>query len=230
MPGTHGPSCNAKTFPTNCPSCKSNVYFFQCDHQSRVFFDDLGPPWPLHFCFLRRNGSRQFAPRPSGKVALTTMTNVTVSVQSQNYGLLTGMEKSIDNAIVKRAGQKPDSSLRDTMRIDPIGDRSDHLCGVVHDIVQLPLDEKFGIELDTLGGQTLSKRFPDLKVAQLTILVDEIATDPDAIDFLSYTIWCNPTAAVETLSKRHIVSLTVTPTEIWGIGRRWLGSNIERLL
>ncbi|MCC6925118.1 YXWGXW repeat-containing protein [Novosphingobium sp.] len=34
----------------NCPVCGARVFFYQNDFGSRVFFDDLGPPWPKHPC------------------------------------------------------------------------------------------------------------------------------------------------------------------------------------
>lgn len=33
-----------------CPVCGALVYFYTNQHGSRVFFDDLGPPWPKHPC------------------------------------------------------------------------------------------------------------------------------------------------------------------------------------
>lgn len=33
-----------------CPVCKATVFYYQNDRGSRVFFDDLGPPWPKHGC------------------------------------------------------------------------------------------------------------------------------------------------------------------------------------
>jgi hypothetical protein len=33
-----------------CPVCGDAVYFYANEHGSRVFFDDLGPPWPKHPC------------------------------------------------------------------------------------------------------------------------------------------------------------------------------------
>ncbi|MET4345594.1 hypothetical protein [Bradyrhizobium sp. RT9a] len=33
-----------------CPVCREAVYFYANEHGSRVFFDDLGPPWPKHSC------------------------------------------------------------------------------------------------------------------------------------------------------------------------------------
>lgn len=34
----------------NCPVCDKPVFFYQNIHGSRVFFDELGPPWPKHPC------------------------------------------------------------------------------------------------------------------------------------------------------------------------------------
>lgn len=33
-----------------CPVCGAKVYFYANEFGSRVFFDDLGPPWPKHPC------------------------------------------------------------------------------------------------------------------------------------------------------------------------------------
>ncbi|RUL95185.1 hypothetical protein [Verrucosispora sp. FIM060022] len=34
----------------HCPVCGASVYFYANEHGSRVFFDELGPPWPKHPC------------------------------------------------------------------------------------------------------------------------------------------------------------------------------------
>lgn len=33
-----------------CPVCEVAVYFYQSPYGGRVFFDELGPPWPKHPC------------------------------------------------------------------------------------------------------------------------------------------------------------------------------------
>ena len=33
-----------------CPVCSESVYYYQNEHGSRVFFDELGWPWPKHPC------------------------------------------------------------------------------------------------------------------------------------------------------------------------------------
>lgn len=48
----HGEDCKSLTIPTRCTTCGDSVYFFKCECGSRVFFDSLGHPWPIHRCFL----------------------------------------------------------------------------------------------------------------------------------------------------------------------------------
>jgi hypothetical protein len=44
-------SVESYTYPNaGCPVCGANVFFYQNVHGSRVFFDDLGWPWPKHVC------------------------------------------------------------------------------------------------------------------------------------------------------------------------------------
>ena len=50
MTSIHGKHCNAVTWLTACPGCKKKIFFFHCDCGSKVFFDELGPPWPRHDC------------------------------------------------------------------------------------------------------------------------------------------------------------------------------------
>lgn len=33
-----------------CPECGAAVYFYRSPYGGRVFFDELGPPWPKHWC------------------------------------------------------------------------------------------------------------------------------------------------------------------------------------
>ena len=47
---SHGWWCNARTYPTRCRYCGAQVFYFSCDCGSKVFFDSLGWPWPIHDC------------------------------------------------------------------------------------------------------------------------------------------------------------------------------------
>jgi hypothetical protein len=42
-----------------CPVCGAPVFFYQNENGSRVFFDELGPPWPKHPCTDTKARSRR---------------------------------------------------------------------------------------------------------------------------------------------------------------------------
>lgn len=51
LPGPSFKTYDSFTTPNaSCPVCGANVFFYQSVHGSRVFFDELGPPWPKHPC------------------------------------------------------------------------------------------------------------------------------------------------------------------------------------
>lgn len=43
-----------------CPVCGARVFFYSNSFGSRVFFDDLGPPWPKHPCTDRTHVDSDF--------------------------------------------------------------------------------------------------------------------------------------------------------------------------
>ena len=50
----------AKIYPTHCRYCGKDVIYYEKEHKSgrtsKVFFDALGKPWPLHRCREYLNG------------------------------------------------------------------------------------------------------------------------------------------------------------------------------
>jgi hypothetical protein len=53
----------------NCPVCGESVYYYQNDRGSRVFFDELGWPWPKHPC---TDNTAKFQPLSKAPQARTT--------------------------------------------------------------------------------------------------------------------------------------------------------------
>jgi len=41
-----------------CPVCRAAVFFYQSPYGGRVFFDELGPPWPKHPCTDNSNSHK----------------------------------------------------------------------------------------------------------------------------------------------------------------------------
>ena len=40
----------SRTIPTRCRFCGAKVFYYEDEFGSKVFFDELGPPWPKHSC------------------------------------------------------------------------------------------------------------------------------------------------------------------------------------
>lgn len=54
-----------------CPVCGDPVFYYQNEHGSRVFFDEVGPPWPKHQCTSQCEiSARAVAPRWNADIAL----------------------------------------------------------------------------------------------------------------------------------------------------------------
>ncbi len=47
---THDITCKTRAIPIECPDCKQMVWYFSCTCGSKVFFNDLGYPWEIHYC------------------------------------------------------------------------------------------------------------------------------------------------------------------------------------
>lgn len=65
---TWDPWASGYTNPNaKCPVCHEPVFFYRSPYGGRVFFDDLGPPWPKHPC--TDNSSTPLPYLPSGVAA-----------------------------------------------------------------------------------------------------------------------------------------------------------------
>ncbi|MFI7604672.1 hypothetical protein ACIBTV_06065 [Micromonospora sp. NPDC049366] len=51
-----------------CPVCGASVFYYSNEHGSRVFFDEVGPPWPKHPC-TDNSAYRERSPISPGRSA-----------------------------------------------------------------------------------------------------------------------------------------------------------------
>lgn len=101
----HGFWCNSRTWYTRCPSCRDRVFFFSCDCGCGVFFDELGPPWPVHDCQLSWAQRRERRRDDDGTITAMISDHVTVSRPPGDF--------SVEPSVVERSktkvqGAKPD--------------------------------------------------------------------------------------------------------------------------
>jgi len=63
-----------------CPVCGAEVFFYSNEYGSRVYFDDLGPPWPKHPCTDTSTGSVRSQSEP-GLASATSPSRIRASIQ-----------------------------------------------------------------------------------------------------------------------------------------------------
>ena len=85
----------------NCPVCGAPVFFYQSPYGGRVFFDELGPPWPKHPCMdltrrpgkgtaltRFRRGSKRINPPEWQKSGWEPLSSVFIRKQKGKFNLL----------------------------------------------------------------------------------------------------------------------------------------------
>lgn len=105
---THRAGCKTRIFKTSCHDCGKPVWFFACSCGSRVFFDDKGPPWPLHAEKCPNYHIRLLIEDGNQPSAVRRLLEAEARVRKSNIpdevlGFIAVYEKSIENkkAIVK---------------------------------------------------------------------------------------------------------------------------------
>ena len=175
MPFVHGENCNSITFPMKCPRCAEKVFFFQCDCGSRVFFDDLGRPWPIHDCDTSwtRNLIRQRGDDGSTVVILSE--GVTVRRAPESFRV----SEAVTSGTSKPRWQ--DSPIE---AIDPqkAGDARTVIGFVREKRPVRDVHKTYGMEPGTMGGAMLSP-LSDGKWGKITI------HEPNDGKLHSYTFW-----------------------------------------
>ena len=223
----HGCHCHTHTFPLNCRYCRQRIFFFSCDCGSRVLFDELGPPWPIHDC---RTQSGNTAPYSPSTTAVPIGVDVLRSGQNAS-GLLPGWRRgsdSIDSNLTKRVSESQ-SLARDTMRIDPIGRATAEIVGVVRERSGPDLARRHGLERNSIGFNELANIIDDADPVQLTVQVDELPGDPDAIDYYSYTFLLPRKLVGRDITPGTVIQARLVPVETLIRIRLWVARKIEIL-
>ena len=81
----------------------------------------------------------------------------------------------------------------------------------------------------SIGFNELARAIGDSDPEQITVQVDELAEDPEALDFSSYTFLCRRDRVDRTLSRGSVIRVRLAPVEVLGLGKLWLASSAEVL-
>lgn len=95
----------------SCPVCGASVFFYQSPYGGRVFFDELGPPWPKHRCTDNASIPKQV--RSSGNASTATASRCAYQWQLGGWQpfLLTSVQP-IDRTVIEIHGTFGESNAR----------------------------------------------------------------------------------------------------------------------
>lgn len=71
-----------------CPICGDHVFYYENIHGSKVWFDDLGPPWPIHGCFEKNNSSTAYPKSPIQNQKVNSLPQTSTTSLSLGSGIL----------------------------------------------------------------------------------------------------------------------------------------------
>lgn len=224
----HGVSCKTITFPLKCKYCQQQIFFFSCDCGSRTLFDELGPPWPKHHCGAPTPNPAPYQPSSVGTPSGVNLYHTGNNSSGLLPGLLSGSD-FIDPALVKRVNESQNIA-RDTIPIKPIGSVDTKITGIVRELSRPDLARRHGLQRNSVGFIQLTKIIGDPDPIQLTVQVDELPNDPDAIDYSGYTFLSPRNLNTRGLTRGAVISASLTPQETLNGIKFWLAPQIEIII
>jgi hypothetical protein len=204
----HGVWCNTRTWPTKCPTCGDSVFFFSCDCGCKVFFDELGPPWPIHDCDTSWTRNLLRTKDKTGKITVTIKPGITITRIPDSF--------TIEDNIVKKLAKKAFFSNDEPINaIKPSKNETKELVGILREI-NLTVDplKTFKIENTQISYQLLGK-IGKQPVGKITVHI------PSNIYLFieSYTAWIPYDIIKDTRIKKGVtVSVSLlSETILWNI-------------
>jgi len=190
LSAAHGAWCGTRTWPTHCPSCSAAVFFFMCNCGSKIFFDDLGPPWPIHSCDTSWARKLKRTTDISGRTTVQLAEGISVTRSTREF--------SLDTLTLESWRRKHSKDfIAPIVAIVPTHGECRHVVGVLREIERSadPF-KKFGISAGSIGAAFLGP-LAGQAVGKVTI---HSQNDPD-FPSESFTFWV-PT---EIISDSRIV-------------------------
>lgn len=181
MAARHGWWCNTKTIPLTCKYCHEEIFWFSCDCGSSIIFEELGPPWPRHYC-----RSIEFKARPTisrlGQEDLSDrlVSNLDEDVAEQFSRLIDeNIERDYVEAIQQAAKKKTRAPAQSPWitRQDPYHDCRTRERGIITELIRSAnIRKKAGVAGSSFRVVEL-ERFASNPLVQITIHTGAMAED-----------------------------------------------------
>lgn len=209
----HGWWCNARTYPTVCRYCGRAVFYFSCDCGCKVFFDELGPPWPRHLCL-------PYLEATYGQAMATRLLEM--------HRLRAGEEISIEPEYAKTITDRQHNLVHPhrLIRQDPFSNGKIREIGYLRE-VGAPIDayHAFGLPrsrfADALLGDSAERTY-----VRITLHTGDLSRE----DGNSYTGFVDATLFAASRAKRgDLVQFYLTTWEIPGCPAVWLCQRLAKI-
>lgn len=115
------------------------------------------------------------------------------------------------------------------MSIKPIGNVSVRIIGVVRESSKPDLARRFGLKRDSIGYSDLAKTIGGADPVQLTVHVDELSEDPDALDYSSYTFLLPSRMMNHGISRGMVIQAHLVPVSTLAGISLWLARELDIL-
>ncbi len=221
MTVVHGEWCGAKTYPTSCPTCTASVFYFSCGHGSRVFFDDLGAPWPIHDCEESwARGLKRYTDE-NGDTVVELKPGITVTRSFARPGSFKVEQSVVSKALAPKRAKAPDPIVA----IEPERELSESHVGVLREIrASVDPVKAFGMANTAMGRASLGGIGKE-EMGRITVHVpypeEDFYTE-------SFTSWIPARLLRDRRLRRGAkVAVDLESIRIVGRGYAWFCDNLE---
>lgn len=166
-----------------CPICGDKVFFYQNSYGSKVWFDDLGSPWPIHGCFEDTkntintktppnkldeqdfsNQSPKTLSLKSGKLRLGNINNNTVGLSDETPLIIKSSFSRGENSYIKALAYDPLKKEKNVFLIvsDHKAFSKNHICFFKQENFTTAKIDFFDIE-KMQHGSVICHKTPDKK-------------------------------------------------------------------
>ena len=216
----HGEWCGTKTWPTSCPSCSARVFYFSCNHGSKVFFDELGSPWPVHDCEKSwARGLTRFTDT-NGDTVVELKPGITVTRSFSEPASFKVEQSIISKAQPAKRKKAPDPIVP----IEPERELSESHIGIIREIT-LSVDPVRAFSMaDTAMGRASLRSIGKQQMGKITVHVPYLIEDY----IESFTSWIPTELLQEQRIRRGVtVALDLRRLQIVGRGYTWFCDSLE---
>ena len=217
----HGPWCGARTYAMRCRYCGEKIFYFSCGCGSQVFFEELGPPWPRHYC-------GEYAATIMSPTPLPGIPDASILAEAIMRPKRAHPAFDVDPTYVRKMQahvEKERLNHRGEVPMDPPPKQAHKDIGLVKDLApQVNIFKQFKMpENDRMAAAFLGELAKE-PMARIVLVVD----DPEQEDLERYSCYIPQKLLRRSgVIREDIVNFVIKPLEVPGKGRFWLCVELE---